>query len=164
MKCHYAMGFLLVLLPFCSASRPVAMAGSLAVEHHLVILNHGPNTALSVSFDHRLHDSYAACSLCHHHLMGTPPAEAGCRKCHTHGIDGEEVACRSCHPVQPFTEARRQLLDRENPYHIDTVGLIGAYHLLCLDCHETVGAGPTGCTECHGANNDIAINAEHGEE
>ncbi|MCU0663073.1 MAG: cytochrome c family protein [Myxococcota bacterium] len=73
-----------------------------------------------VRFTHANHVSYAsACAFCHHH--GTQ-------------VD-QTPACRECHGRSDGGLAR--------------VGLKGAYHRQCMDCHRRMGSGPMGCEDCH---------------
>ncbi|MEE4313334.1 MAG: cytochrome c3 family protein [Desulfofustis sp.] len=101
-----------------------------------------------VAFDHALHADYAACSECHHHTTGEAPSDPVCAACHQAGDEAESVSCATCHPVQPFAVELIEQKANSTRYHIDIVGLQGAYHLNCLSCHEAIG-GPTGCTDCH---------------
>ena len=102
-----------------------------------------------VHFDHGLHDSYASCVECHHHVAGQPSAEPGCNYCHRFGTTESPVDCKSCHLVNRFSEESLALQSNHTRYHIDIVGLIGAYHLKCVGCHLSITAGPTGCQDCH---------------
>lgn len=101
-----------------------------------------------VDFNHQLHIEYAACSECHHHTTGSLPSRPHCATCHNSRKAADLVACRDCHlPRQDHTKAGDGKLS--DIYHIDIPGLIGVYHLSCIDCHETIGTGPTECVECH---------------
>ncbi|BDD86580.1 cytochrome c3 family protein [Desulfofustis limnaeus] len=113
-----------------------------------VVIDVLSNRYATVTFDHRLHAAYAACSACHHHTTGDAATDPACSRCHSAGSQAGSVSCASCHPAQPFSEDRiaRQAVDTS--YHIDLPGLQGAYHLNCLACHEAIG-GPTGCLDCH---------------
>lgn len=104
-----------------------------------------------VSFDHELHDSYANCVECHHHTVGAPPSDLTCLPCHRSGIVGEPIRCQACHHVDRFSHSYLEELDATTQYHIDTPGLLGAYHLNCISCHEVIGTGPTDCRGCHDA-------------
>jgi hypothetical protein len=66
-------------------------------------------------------------------------AEMGgdCAACHHHSPAGQTPVCGECHG------------EAFNPENLNMPGLKGAYHLQCLGCHREMGAGPTGCTECH---------------
>jgi hypothetical protein len=101
-----------------------------------------------VAFDHELHADYAACSECHHHTTGEAPSDPVCATCHQAGEEAETVSCATCHPIHPFSEELIEQKARSTRYHIDIIGLQGAYHLNCLSCHEAIG-GPTGCLDCH---------------
>jgi hypothetical protein len=65
-----------------------------------------------------------------------------CTTCHHHSEKGATPACGECH--EPIT------VYHYNGAHRETgIGLKGAYHLKCMGCHEEVGSGPLGCTDCH---------------
>lgn len=65
-----------------------------------------------------------------------------CAKCHHHSPKGSTPACGECHEsiiiYHPNTAKREPDL-----------GLKGAYHRQCMGCHEKMGSGPLGCTDCH---------------
>ena len=76
-----------------------------------------------------MHSKHAAslngnCSVCHHYR----PADTK---------TSETVACRACH--QDAFSARGK----------ERVGLKAAYHIQCVDCHETMKKGPVSCKGCH---------------
>ncbi len=102
-----------------------------------------------VSFDHQLHTDYASCSECHHHTTGCLPSRSSCAACHRASEQAASVACRSCHLAVHNPQENTTAKDSSNRYHIDIPGLKGAYHLLCIDCHEITAAGPLECNECH---------------
>lgn len=104
-----------------------------------------------VSFDHELHDSYANCIECHHHTTGEPPSDQACLPCHRSTTTADVVGCRGCHPTNRFSHAYLEEQDATTRYHIDIPGLLGAYHLNCISCHEGIGTGPTDCQGCHDA-------------
>ncbi len=115
----------------------------------MIVLDHLSRTYAEVIFDHEMHNGYAACVECHHHLTGSAPSNPACTACHRLGTTGTAVGCRDCHPgsslaAQP--EVERQVAKR---YHIDIPRLNGAYHLSCVRCHLSLTAGPTGCQDCH---------------
>lgn len=65
-----------------------------------------------------------------------------CAKCHHHSPKGSTPACGECHEsiiVYHYNTAKRK----------PDLGLKGAYHRQCMDCHEKMGSGPLGCTDCH---------------
>jgi hypothetical protein len=75
-----------------------------------------------VEFTHKAHLGYAGdCATCHHHSQ-----------------PGEYFPCEQCHPKNQITTAKNRL-----------IGLKGAYHRQCMNCHRTMGSGPSGCTDCH---------------
>lgn len=100
-----------------------------------------------VLFDHALHDGYASCVECHHHVIVDPPSDPVCLPCHNEGKELAAVGCSDCHPVDRY--AAQQNPANKLIYHNDTPGLIGAYHRNCISCHRVIGTGPVGCEECH---------------
>ncbi len=102
-----------------------------------------------VRFNHELHDSYASCVECHHHVTGRAPSNPACTSCHRRGITVPSVECKSCHAQDRFSGAYLTRQNTETRYHIDIPGLTGAYHLRCINCHQAITAGPTGCLDCH---------------
>lgn len=107
-----------------------------------------------VFFDHGLHDSYAACSVCHHHVAGSPPSNPACTPCHRQGKAGRPGSCKSCHPASRAASLSAAAEEPSRRYHIDIPGLSGAYHLRCVNCHLAITAGPTGCLGCHNLNGE----------
>ncbi len=76
-----------------------------------------------------MHAKHAAslngdCAACHHYRPADKKAE-------------ETVACRTCHQ-DAFTQK-----DQER------IGLKAAYHMQCMDCHESMKQGPVSCEGCH---------------
>jgi hypothetical protein len=65
-----------------------------------------------------------------------------CATCHHHSPKGSTPACGECHEsiVVYHYEAGKKGPD---------IGLKGAYHGLCMGCHEKMQSGPLGCTDCH---------------
>jgi hypothetical protein len=115
----------------------------------LVLLDSLSDAYEGVRFDHALHDSYAACVECHHHVAGQPSADPACSNCHRSGAVGGAVACKSCHLTDRFSDDSLSMRRNLSRYHIDIIGLLGAFHLNCLGCHLSLTAGPTGCLDCH---------------
>jgi len=75
-----------------------------------------------VVFTHSSHVDYAdSCATCHHHS----PA-------------GETPSCSKCHSASTIVKKG------DNP-----LGLKGAYHQQCMNCHKEMDSGPVGCTDCH---------------
>jgi len=101
-----------------------------------------------VGFDHAMHLEMATCSHCHHHTIGTGPANPLCARCHEGAGEGDIVACSDCHDVHPFTVKNLKKLAEPKLFHIDKPGLMAAFHINCRGCHEENG-GPTGCRDCH---------------
>ncbi|MBT8328345.1 MAG: cytochrome c family protein [Desulfofustis sp.] len=144
---HLSLGIIVTICSFV-AGEPFATELNRKVPE-MVVLDSLSNLYEGVSFDHALHDSYASCVECHHHVAGQPSADPACSSCHRSGTVDIVVDCKSCHLTDPFygdlLSAKRNL----SRYHIDMTGLIGAYHLNCLGCHLALTAGPTGCLDCH---------------
>jgi Class III cytochrome C family len=72
----------------------------------------------------------------HANIAGT------CAKCHHHSPKGSTPACGECHEsiiVYHYST------DKKGP----DLGLKAAYHRQCMGCHEKMGSGPLGCTDCH---------------
>lgn len=104
-----------------------------------------------VSFDHSLHTMIVEdCAVCHHHTTGTGVQDPECAKCHSNSPGVEQVACRDCHEANPFSAGNLQEdgTSGKADYHLDRLGLKGAYHQSCLGCHRQMGA-PTDCQDCH---------------
>ena len=115
----------------------------------IVLLDSLRTTFGGVQFDHGLHDAYAACTECHHHLTGMPSTSPDCKSCHRNAISISSIGCKSCHLSDRFSQDSLSYLSNRAGYHIDIAGLKGAYHLRCLGCHLSLTAGPTGCRDCH---------------
>lgn len=115
----------------------------------MAVLDSLSNLYEGVSFDHALHDSYASCVECHHHVTGRPSADPSCSSCHRSGAAVGVVDCKSCHLADRFSSDLLSVKKNQSRYHIDIIGLAGAYHLNCLGCHLSLTAGPTGCLDCH---------------
>jgi hypothetical protein len=65
-----------------------------------------------------------------------------CAKCHHHSPKGVTTACGECHEA---IVVYHYSTDKKGP----DLGLKGAYHRQCMGCHEKMGSGPLGCTDCH---------------
>lgn len=134
---------------FSFAAGVTLPSGELMKAPDSLLLNSITGIYEEVRFDHVLHDAYASCVECHHHLTGKPSAEPGCNYCHRFGTSASPVDCKSCHLVDRFSEESLSAQRNQTSYHIDIAGLIGAYHLKCVGCHLSITAGPTGCQDCH---------------
>jgi hypothetical protein len=78
---------------------------------------------------------------------------------------GSAVDCKSCHLTDRFSEDLLSAIRNQSRYHIDIIGLVGAYHLNCLGCHLSLTAGPTGCLDCHQSKgNDSLPQSNNGEK
>ncbi len=101
-----------------------------------------------VKFSHANHVMFVNdCAACHHHTTGTPVRDPDCARCHRKSEAVPVVACKRCHEARPFSAAA--LRERNKAaYHLDRLGLKGAYHQNCTECHNKMG-GPTGCQDCH---------------
>ncbi len=79
-----------------------------------------------VQFSHLYHSEIVGeCSFCHHHSRKnvTPP-------------------CKDCHEITTVYKYKGK-------ERITGIGLKGAYHLQCINCHKEGESGPVGCTDCH---------------
>jgi hypothetical protein len=75
-----------------------------------------------VNFNHASHVGYAEkCASCHHHQP-----------------EGSTLACYECHRTNNAVESPN-----------DGTSLKAAFHKQCIGCHSSMGAGPTGCADCH---------------
>jgi len=105
-----------------------------------------------VEFNHALHLEFAenACSRCHHHTIGTPSTTRGnCGMCHKHESAAGIVACRDCHLAAPYSAGNLKInAETGETYHREKPSLKGAYHQLCVSCHEEMD-GPASCDGCH---------------
>jgi hypothetical protein len=137
--------FLLTL--FFSPMQPcAAMEGPDMVEIDILAQLYEP-----VAFDHLMHVDAAEgnCATCHHHTTGTPVEDENCIKCHANSGEADEVACQGCHAAKRFDADYLKKIEEDNTlYHVDRMGLKGAYHTKCMNCHNEMGA-PTGCQDCH---------------
>ncbi len=107
-----------------------------------------------VNFNHAAHiNNLKDCGLCHHHTTGAQVSDPNCVRCHKNSGAQAVVSCKGCHAAEPFTpEALKRQRDQHPPiFHMDKVGLKGAYHLSCVGCHKKMD-GPTGCQDCHKRN------------
>jgi len=141
---------MLCVAGFCLLSTPFAMAQSDDAPDEAV-LDQLASLYEPVIFDHVAHVDMVNgdCSVCHHHTTGKPTTNNKCIECHANSGPATEVACRDCHPADRFgAEYLRQLESDVDRYHKDKPGLKGAYHRLCMGCHDAEG-GPTGCQDCH---------------
>ncbi len=101
-----------------------------------------------VDFNHAEHVTIAGnCSVCHHHTTGTSEEDSHCARCHKNSGATKVVSCRGCHAARPFSAAAMRKMSK-TAYHVDKLGLNGAYHQACTGCHRKMG-GPTDCTGCH---------------
>ncbi len=101
-----------------------------------------------VEFNHANHVMFVNdCAVCHHQTTGTPVRDPNCSRCHSKTEAGPIVACRKCHDARPFSAAALKGRNK-SAYHMDRLGLKGAYHQNCTPCHSKMG-GPTGCQDCH---------------
>ncbi len=124
----------------------LAMAAEDAPE--TITIDSMANLYTSVEFNHEMHTEYASCQECHHHTTGAIVAAPNCARCHHNHDENDIVSCSGCHVANRFSEKYLVTLEKPELFHIDKPGLLGAYHLNCISCHE-VTSGPTGCQECH---------------
>lgn len=137
----------------------IAVAGAVAADGppKKLVIKKLVNLYGPADFDHEMHVSAAdGCKSCHHKPFGKPMA---CSECHEEKMDRgdfdheahwefdscdschqvkstRELACSTCHKV-PFDEKK-----------LEVIGLKGALHGQCMDCHEKNGADNS-CTACH---------------
>lgn len=88
------------------------------------------------------------CSYCHHHTTGTLEQDSNCVRCHRNSSETKVVSCKGCHLAEPFSAAAIRGKD-PRMYHLDKPSLKAALHRNCIDCHEKMAKGPTGCQDCH---------------
>jgi octaheme c-type cytochrome (tetrathionate reductase family) len=82
----------------------------------------------TVRFMHKKHAAFLNdCFICHHHRPPDPKAL-------------ETTRCSACHQAS------------FNPELPGRIGLQGAHHRQCMDCHKRWNRGPVGCTDCHDKN------------
>ena len=115
-----------------------------------------------VNFDHAMHEEFVEgnCSFCHHHTLGTEITDENCMRCHADSEGTAQIACQGCHSQKRFdAEYLNKLSENETLYHRDPLGLKGAYHARCMNCHEEMGA-PNGCQDCH-ARTDVGNKFYH---
>ncbi len=156
MKQKISMQRMWIILSLCAAAALCTSAAG--VPHQAATTIEGPDAALldglsniyeGVMFDHELHASYASCAECHHHVAGLPSADTACNSCHRRGTSASVLDCKSCHLSDRFSQQTLSEKKNQTGYHIDIIGLLGAYHMNCLGCHLSLTAGPTGCLDCH---------------
>ena len=107
-----------------------------------------------VTFGHAQHIARERdCAVCHHHTNGAPASKEQCLRCHRGGHEVKSMGCKSCHEKQPFSaEQVNGRFKNSLLFHQDKPGLKAAYHLSCLGCHKTKGAGPVACIDCHSSD------------
>ncbi len=115
------------------------------------------NLYQSVDFDHSLHVEAADdCTSCHHKPFGRPEP---CSTCHedsvapsafVHELHWEVEDCTGCHHKQATGDLRCISCHPIEPDHerLDVIGLKGAYHGLCFQCHGETGSDAS-CGLCH---------------
>ncbi len=146
-KMPVLLGAAVILMLLSALAVPAAR--TIVPPAGVIEIDNLPAEDISVAFDHDLHDGYAACVECHHHVTGSPPSNPFCASCHPKAVLLDSVACQDCHAIERFADDYLENQNQTKRYHFDTVGLKGAYHLRCINCHLTVGTGPVGCEECH---------------
>ena len=142
---HLITGAILLSL---SASYP--MAASCMSVPDTVTLNQNGKLYQPFQFNHAKHiQDIKECADCHHHTTGTLVQDPKCVGCHANSSPTEVVSCKGCHSANPFTPQTLADKREKKRFHLDKLGIKGALHQSCLGCHETQGAGPVGCKECH---------------
>ncbi|XPV77215.1 MAG: cytochrome c3 family protein [Desulfovibrio sp.] len=115
-----------------------------------------------VLFTHELHTAeYGSdCTDCHHD-EAFEQEYVSCGKCHPAEADDvffathmngftHDESCRTCHD-----EIQGRVVDMADlPDRSMIITRMDAFHSQCMDCHESMGAGPYGddsCNQCHAA-------------
>ncbi len=136
---------------------PLTAAGAGSPVPDRVAIGGLANLYQAVDFDHSLHvEAAGECTSCHHKPFGKPEPCATCHDepvapsafvhelhwevedctgCHHKQATGD-LRCLSCHPAEP------------EPERLEVIGLKGAYHGLCLQCHGET-ASDASCGLCH---------------
>jgi hypothetical protein len=109
----------------CPSLSKVA-AFSLKRSPSVVLLDQLSNLYEPVIFPHKLHAQMTG--------MGK-----GCVVCHHNSPEGHLLPCRNCHG------------DPSNPENLRQLGLKGAYHRQCMNCHRE-WSHDTECSVCHAKN------------
>jgi DnaJ-class molecular chaperone len=94
----------------------------------------------SVTFPHRQIVNKIARDMKDNKLAAYFHADKGtlCQGCHHNSpATNKPSSCKSCHG-KPFNEK-----DMNKP------GLMGAYHIQCMECHINMKIDNNGCTDCH---------------
>jgi hypothetical protein len=110
-----------------------------------------------VRLDHAEHvEIEENCGSCHHRPFGEPEP---CASCHEdsfepssfgHALHSEIGDCMGCHNREATSDLRCvscHTVD-PNPERLELIGLKGAYHGLCLRCHDETGPDAS-CGPCH---------------
>ncbi len=129
----------------------------------MVVIDSMANLYEPVEFDHEMHAAELGCTSCHHHIIEHTDQTCTihnvvdqansrhCTKCHQGWYPGslDRAKCRDCHSSERYTAdyLARMEKDKDETYHRDNIGLVGAYHNQCLPCHVEEGIG--GCQDCH---------------
>ena len=123
------------------------------------LLNAASDDYEPVAFAHRIHDELTGgdCGVCHHRYSWDEDDRVGediaelhasfdvalggpCAACHDDMADNPPQACGRCHGLPNEADAPARL------------GLKGAYHRQCINCHEQhmqPAPAPTECNSCH---------------
>jgi len=149
-----ALILLFLLMPIGSAVSQEEFAGAGESRGPKIIVMNDPDISFlydkfePVRFRHQWHaDIVKDCTVCHHYFdkHDELARETGtsCESCHSGLPDVQQnraIPCSVCHETE-FSRANKE-----------RVGLKGAIHRLCIDCHQDYESGPVDCMECHVLN------------
>ncbi len=126
------------------AAASLAQAPSVASSPAAVSAKgHGESGPESVVID-RLENRYGPCRFDHESHADMVSMGDGCSFCHHHSKAGSFPACRCCHGGPVCVETAGGL------------GLKGAYHARCMDCHSQCGVSIR-CASCHEPKGDTPV-------
>jgi octaheme c-type cytochrome (tetrathionate reductase family) len=109
-------------------------------------------------FTHVSHDELTGgdCGICHHRVSWDDEDRVGDDLATLHEMFDVRIGgpCSTCHDMESITIQRCSSCHRapNEPDHRTRPGLRGAFHRLCIGCHEDETApveAPTECTSCH---------------
>lgn len=102
----------------------------------------------------KLEKNYQPVEMPHRKMVQTLVKRIGDSKLAAHYHADPGTICQGCHHNSPIAKKPPQCgschgkpFDERKP---NSPGLLGAYHIQCMGCHEEMGIEkPVGCTECH---------------
>ena len=117
----------------------------------------------------KLAKKYEAVDFPHRKIVNSIVKRIGDNKlaAHFHGDKG--VVCSGCHHNAPLTKQPSGCSSCHGPAFNDKdmhkPGIVGAYHLQCMECHTTMKIEKVGCQDCHKEKSPKpAPSAEKGNE